>query len=86
MNSKNSGQNTMIRSNIFLPKDIDQFIKSQSKAMGVTKTELMITAVKELKKAILRTQMKQYYSSEKNQQHEQGMANEWIPYFSEIIE
>ena len=86
MKSQKTSQNTMIRSNIFLPKEIDQFVKSQSKAMGVTKTELMITAIKELKKSFLREKMKHYYASEKNQQHEQNMVDQWIPYFSETLE
>lgn len=76
----------MIRSNIFLPQELDEFVRQQSKALQISKTELFVKALREFKKASLRAQMKQYYASEENQKHEKNMIDEWIPYYTETLE
>lgn len=76
MNTSLTTSNTIIRSNIFLPKEVDQFIKSEAKQQKTTKGNIIALAVKALKKQKLKKQMDTYYADPKNQAYEKELSEE----------
>ena len=64
----------IIRSNIFLPEEIDQFIKSEAKHQKTTKGNIIIMAIKALKKQQLKSQMEVYYADPQNQAKEKTLS------------
>ena len=85
MNTSTTDSKKQTRSNIFIPKEIDDFIKKEAKRLRLTRGEVISLAVRALEKQRLKEEMELYYGNPENRKFEQQMAEESTAVFSETL-
>jgi len=65
-----------VRSNLFIPKEVDVFLKKEAKKQKTTKGNIVARALRLLEREKLRKEMEKYYQDPENRIYERGMAEE----------